>query len=410
MPRKTRAPKLETRTARLKLAVRRKPHFVSIGPGISIGYRRNTGAGSWVARVADGRGGNWTKAIATADDHEEANGASVLTFWAAADKARALARAGEGTGERPATVGEALDAYEASLRARGGDLRNVTRVRHNLPSSLGAKPVGLLTAKELRSWRDHLVAKSGLKPASADRTARQLKAALTLAAQDDPRITNAATWRAGLPRLPDSDEARNTILSDDVVRAAIAAAYEVADAAYGLLIEVAAETGARRSQLLRLEVQDLQDGGAAPRLLMPASRKGRRRKIERRPLPIPMALAAKLRQAAVGRPDNAPLLVQSDGSPWPPNDLTFPRVAAAAALAPGTTAYALRHSSIVRQLLAGIPTRVVAAGHDTSVPMIEAHYSRFIVGDASDTLVRRTLLDMAAPSAVANVVPLGRKS
>ena len=32
--------------------------------------------------------------------------------------------------------------------------------------------------------------------------------------------------------------------------------------------------------------------------------------------------------------------------------------------------YALRHSSIVRQLLANVPIRVIAAGHDTSVAMM----------------------------------------
>ena len=44
------------------------------------------------------------------------------------------------------------------------------------------------------------------------------------------------------------------------------------------------------------------------------------------------------------------------------------------------TIYALRHTSIVRQLLGGVPTRVVAAGHDTSVAMIERHYSTHITG------------------------------
>jgi hypothetical protein len=44
MARRTRAPKLETRTTRLKLAVRRKPYFVVIAPGIGLGYRRNAGA------------------------------------------------------------------------------------------------------------------------------------------------------------------------------------------------------------------------------------------------------------------------------------------------------------------------------------------------------------------------------
>jgi len=58
------------------------------------------------------------------------------------------------------------------------------------------------------------------------------------------------------------------------------------------------------------------------------------------------------------------------------------------------TLYALRHSSIVRQLLAGVPTRVVAATHDTSVAMLERTYSRCI-GEHSDALTRVALLDLA---------------
>jgi hypothetical protein len=47
--------------------------------------------------------------------------------------------------------------------------------------------------------------------------------------------------------------------------------------------------------------------------------------------------------------------------------------------------YALRHSNIVRQILAGVPLRVVAVNHDTSVGMLERTYSRYI-GDHADAL------------------------
>lgn len=404
MARRIREPKLETRTARLKLLVQGKPYFTTIAPGIALGYRRNAGAGTWVVRASDGHGGNWTKAFAVADDYEEANGESVLTYWQASDKARALARVGEGTGDRPATVGEAMDYYETNLQARGGAKGNVTRVRFNLPASLASRPVSLLTAKELRAWRDRLV-KGGLAPATADRTARALKAALTLAANDDPRITNAAAWRIGLARLPDAEQARNVILPDKAIRDVVNAAHEI-DVAFGLFVELAATTGARASQLLRVEVRDLQDAGKAPRLMVPTSRKGRRRKTERRPLPIPPALARALRKAAGDRPKDAPLLLRTDGLPWPLLDLDLFRQATAKAdLDPSVTPYSLRHSSIVRALLAGVPTRVVAATHDTSVEMIEKTYSRYIVGDPSDALVRRAMLDMSAPTAP-NVVPI----
>jgi hypothetical protein len=61
---------------------------------------------------------------------------------------------------RPITVREALDAYQADLIARGGDVHNVTRVRGHLSNTLNAKTVALLTARELRRFRDNLLAKS----------------------------------------------------------------------------------------------------------------------------------------------------------------------------------------------------------------------------------------------------------
>ena len=77
MPRHSRATSLETRTARLKLAPRKKPYFTSIALGIALGYRRLRGAGTWTVRASNGNGGRWTKVIGIADDNEDANGDSV---------------------------------------------------------------------------------------------------------------------------------------------------------------------------------------------------------------------------------------------------------------------------------------------------------------------------------------------
>ena len=300
------------------------------------------------------------------------------------------------------TVNEALAHYENALLANRGHPGNVTRVRYCLPDTLGDKAVALLGARELRVWRDGLI-KKGLAPSSADRTAQILKAALNLAASDDPRITNNGAWKSGLARLPDTEQARNVILSDEQVRAVVAAAYAV-NAEYGLLIELAAVTGARTSQLQRVTAADIQEG-ATPRLMVPSSRKGRRRRSERKPLPIPASLAKALRRAAAGRALDEPLFPAR--AAWR-DRLLFIRALADAGLNASVTPYALRHSSIVRQLLGGVPTRVVASHHDTSVLMIERNYSRFIVGDPSNSITRRALLDLSTP-ATDNVVPLGRK-
>ena len=218
---------------------------------------------------------------------------------------------------------------------------------------------------------------------------------MTLAASRDTRIGNVLAWKFGLAALPNAGEARNTILSDDTVRELVGAAYNI-DHAFGLLVETAAVTGARVSQIARLEVQDLQDDCAAPRLMMPSSRKGRGRKIERRPVPIPPSLATKLQAAGNGRAADAPLLLKQLGGRWRKGDHAKPFTAITRGFDPvNVTFYALRHSSIVRELLANIPVRVVAAKHDTSVAMIERTYSKHI-SDHTDALTRRALLDLAA--------------
>ena len=88
------------------------------------------------------------------------------------------------------------------------------------------------------------------------------------------------------------------------------------------------------------------------------------------------------------------LLKRADGTPWARTNLAhyFARVMRDVTFnnPSKVTMYALRHTSIVRQLLANVPVRVVAALHDTSVVMIERDYSRYIA-DHADELARATL-------------------
>jgi integrase len=409
MARSTRSVQLETRSNRLKLPIARKPVFVRIGPKIGLGYRRNQTAGTWVARVADGRGGNWTKAIGAADDFEDADGNQVLDFWQAQEKARALGRDDRGDAARPVTVGEALDAYEADLRTRGGDRANVVRVRNYLTPALRDMPIALLTGADLRRWRDALAA--SMAPASINRTCTSLKAALNLAASQDERIANRRAWANGLSIIPDAAQSRNVILDDATVRELIAAAYDAVHPEFGLLVELAAVTGARVSQIARVEIQDLQADRVNPRLLMPTSRKGTVKKVARRPVPLPTGLSTRLHALANDRSATERLLLKPSGERWKPTDhrKLFRRTAKAAGQDPDeVTMYALRHSNIVRQILAGVPIRVVAVNHDTSVAMIERTYSRYI-GDHADMLARVALLDTTAPPA-GNVVPMMRAS
>src|SRR5205823_7545376 len=86
--------------------IAKKPVFVKIAPGVGLGYRRNGTAGTWVARVADGKGANWTKAIGNADDFDDADGTAILDYWQAQEKTRTLGRGERGAGSAKPLAGK----------------------------------------------------------------------------------------------------------------------------------------------------------------------------------------------------------------------------------------------------------------------------------------------------------------
>jgi integrase len=387
------------------------PHdYTLLAPGVAVGYRRCKGPGRWQVRVANGKGGYWFRVVGIADDHEEADNQHVLSWFQAQDRALAIARGKDGAADSaPVTVDQALIDYASDLKAHGRDVTNARRVRRHLSPTLLGKPVAMLRDLDLRRWRNGLV-EAGVNPATVSRTARSFRRALNLAAKSDPRITNRDAWRDALGKLPDNLP-REFVVSDDTVLKLIAAAWAL-DAAFGLLIEVAAQTGARMSQLARIKIADLHDDGTDPRLGIPPSRKGHSRKrMKQIAVPITASLAAKLRQAAGKRPASEPLLLKSDGTPWQPKKSEqrdmFATIAAQVGL-PDATMYLLRHALICRQILAGVALALIADNADTSTGQIESAYGWFInKHKKSDALTRGALLDLGAPTGD-NVVPIQR--
>jgi integrase len=217
----------------------------------------------------------------------------------------------------------------------------------------------------------------------------------------------------GLRARPDAEQARQVILTDSEVRAVIDASLAV-DADFGALVLVLAATGCRFSQAAALTVCDVQIG--ARRILVPSSRKGRSTKA--RPhiaVPVGDDVINQLQKLVAGRGGNEPLLQrwvsrQTGPFTWErlcraswgsASEMTrnWARALARTGVSAGTPPYALRHSSIVRALRAGVPVRISAALHDTSSSMIEKHYSAYIL-DISDEIARRALTSLVSPPAV----------
>jgi integrase len=387
---------LRNRTNRLKLPVRKKPYKLTIAPNVALCYRRNAGPGTWSVEAG------WLKRFALADDFEDANNTSVMSFYQAQARALAMVRGSEGGSDKPMTVDEALTAYETDLRIRGGAIYNATSVRNHLSPAMLSKVVVLLTDAELLHWRDGLVGK-GLRLSSANRIGKSFKAALALAAKRDRRITNGHAWKVGLKPLkakvgsnPPRD---NYYLADATIRAIVAACY-AEDAEFGALIDVLAMTGTRESQALRLWPHDLRDDDAeAPRLMLWCSNKGQGREPEQRAVPITPRLAKLLRQRAIARGAKRPLFDRI----WNMS-LRFRAVLARLDLDLALTPYTLRHSSIIRQIRSNTPLRIIAYAHDTSAAEIERTYARYLHPAAEDARAG-LLADIEAPSPD-NVIPI----
>jgi integrase len=392
---KVRAGRFETATSRLKLAVRKKPYVAArLARGVFLLFRRNRSAGSWILKAADGHGGYWTRGFGSADDHEKADGRSILTFWEASTTGLKLARGkDDATGDAPVTLDQALVDYAQDLRTAGASLANVRRVRKHLSPALLSKSVLLLTGPELRRWRDGLIEK-GLSNNTVNRTRVPLRAALELACSQDPlRLGHLRTvWKTALPGLPPDGQARNELLSDADVMKLIASAYAV-DYHLGLLVETLAVTGARRSQLVKLVGASLRLD--PPTLLIPASRKGGRKRPKSKPRAVPVPITQELAQRLAGAPADALLLTREDGRSWGQSEgshrTQWKEAVARAGLDPTLGTYSLRHASIVRMLKRNVPVRVVAAHHDTGLGPLEKNYSEFIA-DVSDDIVRQAIL------------------
>ena len=405
---------LKAPTKRLELKPRKKPYWQVIGPRQSLGYRRTKTTGKWVVRIRVNDTQDQTQVFATADDYEAADGVGILTFYQAQEKARSLTPDTDSSGGLVTksttiiTCRKALEDYEESLKRRDANPLNATQVVGHMSSKLLDMPLAIASFKDFADFQKSLF-KKDLARASINRIGNSMKAGFNLAAKGNKRIkANSDAWTNGYESLPDADEARSdVILSDKEVARLCSLAYSVEDYEFGVLFETHAETGARTSQILRALVKHLDlTNRKNPVLMMPSSKKGRgKKRTKEEALTIPLGLAVKLQKMAGDRGPNDRLLINKDGAAWGPKDhyRRALRVVAAADLKKpegAITIYALRHSSIVRQLMARVPDFVVAQFHDTSTKEIRDHYGKYIMNHAHD-LVRESLLNVSKPQLVA---------
>ncbi len=323
---------------------------------------------------------------------------------------------------RAPTVRTAIEAYIAARKKRSEKAGANASVRLRLhvlaDEAFTSTPLRKLRASVIMTWRDRIPAagsvpadpgdtRKPLAPSTVNRLLNDVRAALNAAAEQHRRELSPhlpAEIRAGTKALSAAAIARKQVLTAAQVKALVCAAREVGeDGDFGRLVTLAAATGARFSQLSAIKAGDVQFGRA--RVLVPGSKKGRAARA-RPPIPVPLSpsVLETLKKAAVDQDPSGALLQRwawkrAGGLRWEKDrrrawgpayevEKLWRMAIERAGLPSDTVMYALRHTSIVRGLVAGLPIRLVAAAHDTSVEMIEAHYAAFIV-DATEDLHRQ---------------------
>jgi integrase len=432
MPRAVVEAKIQNRAGRAGLAARSRPYWRGITEGCHVGYYRGARVGKWVARYRKSEiNGYVTCTLGEADDVVAANGDTVLDWKQAVEKARRWNELQERGGEETApdiTVRAAVEAYiekrDARRTARAGRPAHsdayYTLQRFVLKDpKLPQIALSDVTEGDLRSWQKRVDAG---KASSLQRVMNNLKAALNEAwvahRQALPRDL-PSTIKYGLKHqvvsAPVTSLARdNQILSDEQVRKIVSAAAAIdEDGDFARLVLVLAATGARFAQITRMTVQDVQPERS--RVMVPQSYKGGRSECALIRVPVGQDTLDALAPVIANRKPSERLLERwryrqvtptkwerYGRGPWKAASEMRRRWKQAAEKAgvPEAIPYALRHSSIVRALRFGLPIRLVAALHDTSVAMIERHYSRWIT-EGLDEMAARAVVPLRPPVAEA---------
>jgi integrase len=408
MARTVKVAKIDSRTARNKLEKGRQPAWEKLHDRVHLGYQRWKGdeSGRWLLRRYLGGGNKYrVMALGTADDTNAANGVSVLNYDQAKAKALAMVETPDADKKiQNITVRQATERYIKFKLGEGqpvDDAISSSRV-HILPQ-LGDLVVSQLTDDILRQWRNNLAnspaqlrSKAGTpqyrakaeddeairkRRATANRVLTTLKAILNKAF-DDKQVSNRDAWGRRLKPFPGVDRARIRYLE-------IAEAVRLINSCepeFRPLVRAALETGARYSELARLEVVDFNSDSET--LAVRKSKSGKSRNII-----LTKEGATFFRQYCVGRNRSEKMFTHTSVTgkviPWKKSEQTERMNLAneRAKIDPPVSFHILRHTWASHSVMNRVPLIVVAQnlGHrDTT--MVEKHYGHLAKSYVTDAI------------------------
>ncbi|MGA7750344.1 MAG: tyrosine-type recombinase/integrase [Gallionella sp.] len=332
MARSTRNSNLENRTARLLLPVG-KMHYVAIGKGLILTYRRGERTSTWYFKIPDGDGYLVAK-LGQADDYQDANGVDILDYFQAQDKARQLSldnKVASGIVRRPLTVADAAEHYLAWYKEhRKAYKATETTVKAHILPTFGKVLVADLTTKSIQSWHEKIASspprrrtRMGIKQKfadepvtdsskrarknSANRVPTVLKAMLNMAFRDD-LVSDDKVWRKVQPFQNVEEPLTRFLTGSEATRLLNACRPDFRN-----LVKAGLFTGARFGELTRMIANNVNADTALVYISAEAkSSKGRY-------VPLHADALDFFEQMVIGKRGNELVFTKQDGKEWGKN-------------------------------------------------------------------------------------------
>lgn len=370
-------PDLSRKRERMRLAVRREPHWHKLDTDAHLGFR--AGAETWIARYRDRTGQRHYSALSVPVDADDA-------FVAAKKLAEKWFKQMGGSAKRSATratVRKALEAYLDDLqRHRRADAAALALSKFSTvlwDDRLAEIELERATRDDFEEWRDRIT--KGRAPRTVNRYVRAVKAGLNKA-HSLGHVGNPAAWDLAMlsDEKEDDGESAAVFLTPEQRKAIRAkASLHAGDFLRGLEL-----TGARPKELAAAKVADFD--GESLRL---AHRKGKPAKLRVRYTVLSDEGAKFFARMAKDKLPQAPLFTEDGEQPWRRHVWAKQIRAAIEAhhadckpaerIPAGASAYSFRHARISELLqVHSVDPLTVAAQTGTSLAMIEKYYFRFL--------------------------------
>ena len=428
MARTVRNAKLDTRSARFKLPVKKSGYWVPIARGFALGYRKGPKGGVWLARLIDDKGRRETR-LGPADDALDADGERIFDYAQAQAKARTWLTSLDAE-ERigPYTVDRCLDDYITDYKRRGGKALDRLEITANafIRPQLGMREVKELTATAIRQWHAALAESPARlrsrqnsiqrnvrdidlgdpdairqRRATANRVFGVLKAALNLAFREGHAASDE-TWRRVKP-FREASAPKIRYLGHAETQRLVNAC----DPDFRPLVQCALLTGCRYGEIIGFCVSDFdRDAGTVS---VRTAKAGRPRHVVLNDDGIRL-----FEFCVAGKTHAALVFTRSDGARWGRSHQHRPLREACrrAAIDPPASFHILRHTYATHLLQAGAPLPVIAAnlGH-SDTRMTERHYAHLVPSHVAQ-VIRAAMpkLGLVEPSPVVPLAPDARKA